>query len=131
EYAAFLANSLVFLLLGEELRQTNFAGLALPVAVAVVATLGVRALVVHGFAAILSFRRPILPAGWRNLLVWGGLRGALPVAPAATARPRPSEPLACATAPARSGPTAAPALVRVVTNPIATGTSWGAMPGYS
>ena len=67
EYFGFVANALVFLLVG----------LAWPVAVSIVAVLGSRMLVILG-PPLLRARR-LISRGERAVLVWGGLRGALTI----------------------------------------------------
>jgi CPA1 family monovalent cation:H+ antiporter len=82
ELFGFLANSLIFLFVGLQIRSAHFEN-ALPiVAVAIAAVLLSRGLVVAlTSAAIRALRqdRP-LPVSWQTVLVWGGLRGALSLA---------------------------------------------------
>jgi CPA1 family monovalent cation:H+ antiporter len=80
EYAAFIANSLIFLLIGAQEAQQHFAGLWLPVLVAVVAvTLG-RAAAIYPLCAIFSRSRLKVDSRHQHILFWGGLRGALALA---------------------------------------------------
>lgn len=77
---AFVANSAVFLILG---LQINIGGLidhAGAVAVAVVAILSSRALIVYGAAWISSRGRDPIPMRYRHVMFWGGLRGAVSLA---------------------------------------------------
>lgn len=77
EFAAFLANSFIFLLVGLELEP---AGLLREAPAIVVAFLGValaRALVVYTGVPIANRFSAPLPAAWKHVLVWGGLRGSL------------------------------------------------------
>jgi CPA1 family monovalent cation:H+ antiporter len=82
EYLAFLANSVVFLLIGlnVDLRQlwTNLGAIA----VALGAVLVSRALVVYGLSWLARLRRtgPRFPFSWLHVLFWGGLRGAISLA---------------------------------------------------
>jgi len=77
EYAAFVANTMVFLLVGVELRIEQLLVDGLPVILAFVATLIGRALVVYPLvAASQRMARPI-PSSWSHVLWWGGLRGSL------------------------------------------------------
>jgi CPA1 family monovalent cation:H+ antiporter len=82
EYLAFLANSLVFLLIGLSVDLTllwdNLGGIV----VAVVAVVGSRAIVVYGFSGLARLwgRGLHIPPGWRHVLFWGGLRGAISLA---------------------------------------------------
>jgi len=82
EYLAFLANSLIFLLIGlnVDLRQL-WAALG-PIAVAVAAVLLSRGVAVYVLPQLahLGGRRPHIPTKWRHVLFWGGLRGAISLA---------------------------------------------------
>ncbi|MCL4486929.1 MAG: Na+/H+ antiporter [Chloroflexi bacterium] len=78
EYVAFLANSLLFLLIG---LQVNIGALLAnwePVAWAIAIVLFARALVVYALGWIINrfFEEPV-PNVWQHILVWGGLRGAI------------------------------------------------------
>lgn len=80
EYLAFVANSLVFLLIGLEtdLREvlTN-----LPIiGIAVAAVLASRALVVYGITNLTNLREKNVPLAYQHVLFWGGLRGAIGLA---------------------------------------------------
>jgi CPA1 family monovalent cation:H+ antiporter len=73
EFAAFLANSAVFLLIG---LQTDLASLLSNLRVfawAIAAVLGSRAVSVY----VLSRLGRSMPNSWRHVLFWGGLRGAI------------------------------------------------------
>ncbi len=80
EYAAFVANSLIFLLLGLQLAQQKFSTLWLPASAAVVIVIFGRALAVYPICWL--FSRSASRVAWehQNLLFWGGLRGALALA---------------------------------------------------
>ena len=80
EYFAFLANSLVFILIGLNsaslpLRQLGSVG-----AIAVALVLLGRAVSIYPLAAVFSSSRWKLPASYQHTLFWGGLRGALALA---------------------------------------------------
>lgn len=80
EYTAFVANSLIFLLLGAQEAEQHFAGLWIPVLVAIaLVTLG-RAVAIYPVCAV--FARTSLKVDHRHqhVLFWGGLRGALALA---------------------------------------------------
>jgi len=80
EYVAFLANSIVFILIG---MQVEFAGLveaALPIAVAVVAVLLARAVTVYGLSEVHRLGGGRLSRSYQHVLFWGGLRGAVSLA---------------------------------------------------
>ncbi|MBI1756799.1 MAG: sodium:proton antiporter [Fimbriimonas ginsengisoli] len=77
EFAAFVANSLVFLLMGLRLAHAPYHLVWLDGAVAIGLVLFGRAVAVVGSAAL--FSRGGHRIGWadQKVLVWGGLRGAL------------------------------------------------------
>lgn len=80
EYLAFLANSLVFLLIGLDVNIGRLIDNAVPVVVAVVAVLISRAVTVYGLASLVNLRRYRLPTAYQHVLFWGGLRGAVSLA---------------------------------------------------
>lgn len=77
EYAAFLVNSLVFLLIGIQINPSLLMQHSNMVALAVLAVIVARMLVVYGICPFVSSRTRPIPDSWRHLLFWGGLRGAL------------------------------------------------------
>jgi CPA1 family monovalent cation:H+ antiporter len=82
ELLAFLANTLVFLLVGIQIDVTELRPRLGDVAIAVVAILVSRAVIVYGFGwahARLRGVRPI-PMTFRHVMFWGGLRGAVSLA---------------------------------------------------
>ena len=90
-YVAFLANSIVFLLIG-----TNGAGLPLRLfigaaAVAVVLMLAGRALAIYPLSLLVRRSRVAVSAGYQHVLFWGGLRGALALALALALPPQIAE----------------------------------------
>ncbi len=76
EYAAFLANSLVFLLIGLTIDLNVLYANIPEILWAIVAVLLARAVSIYGFSL---FGRD-LPGKWRHVLYWGGLRGAIALA---------------------------------------------------
>jgi CPA1 family monovalent cation:H+ antiporter len=82
EYLAFLANSMVFLLIGLNTDLTLLWENLDVLAVAVVAVVGSRAIVVYGFSRLARLWRKqgYFPPSWRHVLFWGGLRGAISLA---------------------------------------------------
>ncbi len=80
EYAGFVANSLIFLLIGIRLVAQNVTGV-LGVASLVIAlvVLG-RAVTVYGCCAFFRASRWRVSASHQHVLFWGGLRGALALA---------------------------------------------------
>lgn len=80
DYAAFVVNSLIFLLIGAQVARTAFAPLVLPTAIAIGVVLLSRAVSVYGICP-LFWRSPLkVPLPEQHVLVWGGLRGALGLA---------------------------------------------------
>jgi CPA1 family monovalent cation:H+ antiporter len=87
EFAAFLANSLVFLLIGLEIEINQLGPNIVPIIVAVLAVLFSRAIVVYGITGIYSYFARLqqkIPKSYRHVMFWGGLRGAISLALALT-----------------------------------------------
>jgi monovalent cation:H+ antiporter, CPA1 family len=84
EYVAFLANSLVFLLIGLQIDIPGLIHQWQPVVGAVAAVLVARALVVYGLGWLANRTSEPIPVAWRHVLNWGGLRGAISLALALT-----------------------------------------------
>lgn len=80
QYAAFLANSVVFILIGSHEAHQRLALFSGAAAVAVVLVIMARGLTVYPLAALLSGTRLRIPWRYRHVLFWGGLRGALALA---------------------------------------------------
>jgi CPA1 family monovalent cation:H+ antiporter len=89
EYAAFIANSLIFLLVGITTAgfifrlQASNVGLWQAVLWAIVMAVAARAVVVFGLTPVSNWlQRKTEPIGWRYQMVafWGGLRGAVALA---------------------------------------------------
>jgi monovalent cation:H+ antiporter, CPA1 family len=80
EFAAFVANSLIFLLIGAQEAQQHFTGIWLPLLVAVaLVTLG-RAVAIYPLCALFAASRLKVQFAHQHVLFWGGLRGALALA---------------------------------------------------
>ncbi|MGH2538387.1 MAG: Na+/H+ antiporter [Candidatus Promineifilaceae bacterium] len=82
EFAAFVVNSMVFLLIGVEADLSQL-GANLPlILAAVTAVLLSRAVVVYALSALSSRLDPHIAIPWRyrHVLFWGGLRGAISLA---------------------------------------------------
>jgi CPA1 family monovalent cation:H+ antiporter len=80
EYLAFVANSLIFLLIGAQEAQQHFKGLWAPVLGAIVlVTLG-RAVAIYPLCALFARTRLRVDPRHQHVLFWGGLRGALALA---------------------------------------------------
>lgn len=80
DYAAFLSNSVIFLLIGVHEAHQNFAAYWLAAVVAIVAVLLARVLAVLPCCALFARSTLRLPAAQQAVLCWGGLRGALALA---------------------------------------------------
>ena len=80
-FAAFIANSLVFLLIGLSVANIPFVGLG---ATALLSTIGLvlvgRALTVYPLCLLLRHSKWAIPTKEQHILWWGGLRGALALA---------------------------------------------------
>ncbi|MFQ5808012.1 MAG: Na+/H+ antiporter [Armatimonadota bacterium] len=81
EYAVFVVNSVIFLLIGVELSRLEgvphvgrLLGLVFSVYLIYIVT---RSAVSHGAGYMLSKVDEPLPVPWRHVLTWGGLKGAL------------------------------------------------------
>jgi len=80
EFFGFVANSLIFLLIGLEVNIEKLYQYWLPTLLAIVAVLVVRAIVVVASSGLLRFIHRPIPYRWQSVLVWGGLRGSLSLA---------------------------------------------------
>jgi len=80
EYAAFLANSVVFILIGEQEAHQGQGLLSTAALCSVALTLLGRASAVYPIAALFSRSRIAVSLRQQHVLVWGGLRGALALA---------------------------------------------------
>lgn len=80
EYAAFVANSLIFLLIGAQEAQQHFNNLWAPVVLAIIlVTLG-RAVAIYPLCAVFSGTRLEVARSQQHVFFWGGLRGAMALA---------------------------------------------------
>ncbi len=80
EYAAFVANSLIFLLIGMRVAMQDFRAVWVPAVIAILlVTLG-RAAAVYPSCAFFAASHWRVPWKYQHLLFWGGLRGALALA---------------------------------------------------
>lgn len=80
QYAAFISNSMVFLLIGTQQKDQNFASLWLPIAAAIGIVLVARAIAVYPCCSLFAGSSLRIPAKHQHVLFWGGLRGALALA---------------------------------------------------
>lgn len=77
EVVTFLANSVVFLLIGLETDLVRLAGRAHLIVLAWLAVVVARAVAVWGLAPLLRWSRERLEPKWKTVVWWGGLHGAL------------------------------------------------------
>lgn len=77
DYVAFLLNSIVFLLMGFEVRLPSLAAQALLIVLAVAAGWVARGVLVSAVALSVMRTSERIPRTWVTPLVWGGLRGGL------------------------------------------------------
>ncbi len=80
EYAAFIANSLIFLLIGIREEQQNFAALGATALVAIALVMVGRAAAIYPVCMLFAASKQRVSARHQHILVWGGLRGALGLA---------------------------------------------------
>jgi CPA1 family monovalent cation:H+ antiporter len=81
DFAAFLANSMVFLLIGADVASTPFGAVgATTLAVAIATVLCSRAIVVYPLSSLFFVSRWKISFREQHILWWGGLRGALALA---------------------------------------------------
>lgn len=76
EYAAFISNSFIFLLIGLRIDLNDLFGSWQLIVWAVIAILISRAIAVYGLSRVSQD----IPSKWRHVLYWGGLRGAISLA---------------------------------------------------
>lgn len=79
EYVAFALNSIVFLLIGLEVHFQALLASWQAILVAYLVVTGGRALVIFGASSLLRRTRERIPWAWSVILIWGGLRGGLPM----------------------------------------------------
>jgi CPA1 family monovalent cation:H+ antiporter len=81
EFIAFIANSIVFLLIGIAVAGIQFGALGAPaLGVSICLVLLARALAVYPLSLCLSHSRFAVSIAEQHILWWGGLRGALGLA---------------------------------------------------
>lgn len=80
EYASFVMNSILFLLIGMEVRVSTLIREWRAVALAIAAVLLGRVLAVYGVTSLSDFFSRKIGWRWKHLLTWGGLHGALSLA---------------------------------------------------
>ena len=80
EFFGFIANSLIFLLIGLEISSTRLVEYWPEGLLAIALVLVVRVVVVGASAWISRYIHAPLPRSWQAVMVWGGLRGSLSLA---------------------------------------------------
>lgn len=80
EYAAFVVNSLVFLLIGLEIPLSMLGEHAVHILWALLAMITARVLVIYGLMALSNRITERVSSSWQHVLFWGGLRGSLSIA---------------------------------------------------
>jgi len=81
EFIAFFLNSIVFLLIGDQIRFANLADNFKPIVVTIFAILVARAISTYGLSAISNgIAKSDIPLKDQTVLWWGGLRGSVSVA---------------------------------------------------
>ena len=80
EFAAFLANSCLFIMIGSHEAHQPIALVSAALALAILLTLLGRAAAVYPLALVFRPTALRLPATYQHVLVWGGLRGAVGLA---------------------------------------------------
>ncbi|HET9000318.1 MAG TPA: cation:proton antiporter [bacterium] len=77
---AFLANSMLFLLIGLEVPAALLIHHWLLILVVIGTAFAIRVIIVQAFTSIRQTRTDLFPRAWRYPLVWGGLRGGVAIA---------------------------------------------------
>lgn len=80
EYLAFVANSLVFILIGMSVELDIMVEFAWPAVLAVVAVLAARAIVTYSTGASVRLFQRGVSLSYMHVMFWGGLRGAVSLA---------------------------------------------------
>ncbi len=77
EYLAFVANSIIFILIGIELKIDSLLLHAVPAVIAWLAVVSARGTIFAFFMPIARWLGEKIPYRWGTVLFWGGLRGSL------------------------------------------------------
>ena len=80
EYVAFLANSILFLLIGLQVNINALLASWRPIAWAILAVFVARTIVVYGLSWLAKRVTEPIPLAWQHVLNWGDLRGAISLA---------------------------------------------------
>jgi monovalent cation:H+ antiporter, CPA1 family len=77
---AFLANSMLFLLIGLEVPAALLVHHGLIIVAVIAAAFAIRVVIVFACTSLWRTRTDFLPPAWRYPLIWGGLRGGVAIA---------------------------------------------------
>jgi len=80
EYAAFIVNSLVFLMIGLQIDLPLLLKYGGKIAAGILAILVARVFIVYIFGLLLGAKGKPVPMAWKHMLFWGALRGSLSMA---------------------------------------------------
>jgi len=81
EFLAFFVNSIVFLLIGDQIRFAILSENIGAIAVTIAAIIGTRAIAIYGLSGLSNrFAKSEIPIAEQTVLWWGGLRGAVSIA---------------------------------------------------
>jgi CPA1 family monovalent cation:H+ antiporter len=79
EYAAFVVNSIVFLLIGIEVAYVRWAD-KIGLAIGAIAVVLIGRAAIYPLSIVVNKLKGDIPLAWQHILFWGGLRGALSMA---------------------------------------------------
>lgn len=77
EYTAFLVNSLIFLLIGLQIKFDLLVKYGVQIGVGILLVLIARVVVVYGLCPFIGKKSHKIPWEWRHMLFWGALRGSV------------------------------------------------------
>lgn len=80
DFAAFVVNSIVFVILGVNVAYQAFAESFVPIVIAIIAVIVARAIAVYPCSALFAKSSLKIDGNHQHILFWGGLRGALALA---------------------------------------------------
>ena len=80
EFAAFVVNTLIFIILGINEAYQDFGRSAATIAIAIFAVILARALAIYPLSFLFGFTRWKFEGAHQHIMFWGGLRGALALA---------------------------------------------------
>ncbi len=80
EFAAFIINSLIFLLIGLQIHLEYLVEFLPTIGIGIVALFAGRMLSIYPLAGLLNVMNAKIPFKWTHILVWGNLKGALSMA---------------------------------------------------